>query len=359
MNRPGRGIRLRCVLLWTGVLCLCLGFPLRGQNRQTLRFMEYNVENLFDTIPSTDHKDADFTPQGTMQWTSPRYWAKLSRVSRVIASCGHEGIPPALVALVEVENDSVVSHLVHRTRLARWHYDCCITRSADVRGINVALLYQARWFRPLATHSLRVSPPSADLRPTRDVLHVTGLLPTMDTLDIMVCHWPSRKGGREAARYRDKVASSLRAYADSVMHMRLHPMLVITGDFNSYADEPVVCRSLGAVPWADEPPPEASSLFLMSASLRAGHGIRGTYKFRGEWNQLDHFVVNGSWLTAGSGHWTTHPSLCRIVDFPFLLEGMDSEGGPRPYRTYLGTYYHGGFSDHLPLVLDLVGADAP
>lgn len=359
MSRLAQGARLCGVLLWTGVVCLCLSLPVCGQNRQTLRFMEYNVENLFDTIPSSIHQDADFTPQGTMQWTSPRYWAKLNRVSRVIASAGHEGIPPIWVALVEVENDSVVSHLVHRTRLARWHYDYCITHSADVRGINVALLYQARWFRPLATHSLRVNPPSADMRQTRDVLHVVGELPSSDTLDIMVCHWPSRKGGREAARYRCLVARSLHTYADSVMHTRQHPRVIITGDFNSYADEPVVNRVLGAATLADEPSPAADSLFLMSASLRAGHGIRGTYKFRGEWNQLDHFVVNGGWLSTGSSRLSTHPSLCHIVDFPFLLEGMDSENGPRPYRTYLGTYYHGGFSDHLPLVLDLMVTDAP
>lgn len=70
-------------------------------------------------------------------------------------------------------------------------------------------------------------------------------------------------------------------------------------------------------------------------------------------------MVNGGWLSTGSSRLSTHPSLCHIVDFPFLLEGMDSENGPRPYRTYLGTYYHGGFSDHLPLVLDLMVTEAP
>lgn len=350
----------RCgIILCVVLLSLYAGLPVQGQHQQTLRFMEYNVENLFDTIPSGIHQDADFTPQGAMQWTSPRYWAKLTRLSRVIASAGHEGVPPAFVALVEVENDSVVSHLVRRTRLARWHYDYCMTHSSDVRGINVALLYQPRWFRLLATHSLRVSPPSAEMRPTRDVLHVVGILPSYDTLDIMVCHWPSRKGGREAARYRDKVAGSLRAYADSVMHTRQCPMLVITGDFNSYATELVVPHLLGAVPGADESAEAADSLFLMSASMQASQGIRGTYKFQGEWNQLDHFVVNGNCLPHGCSHWITLPSQCRIVDFPFLLEGFDSENGPRPYRTYLGTYYHGGFSDHLPLVLDLLERDAP
>mgnify|MGYP006378699983 FL=1 len=46
---------------------------------------------------------------------------------------------------------------------------------------------------------------------------------------------------------------------------------------------------------------------------------------------------------------------CRIFAFPFLLE---KTSGDNPVlqlnRTYLGSYYHGGTGDHLPLILELV-----
>jgi hypothetical protein len=43
----------------------------------------------------------------------------------------------------------------------------------------------------------------------------------------------------------------------------------------------------------------------------------------------------------------------RIVDLPFLLELDSNYGGTRPFRTYIGFKYHGGYSDHLPVWIDL------
>lgn len=34
-------------------------------------------------------------------------------------------------------------------------------------------------------------------RPTRDILHVMGQVASGDTLDVFVCHMPSRAGGEE------------------------------------------------------------------------------------------------------------------------------------------------------------------
>ena len=43
-----------------------------------------------------------------------------------------------------------------------------------------------------------------------------------------------------------------------------------------------------------------------------------------------------------------------IFDAGFLLEEDEKYYGKKPFRTYLGPRYHGGFSDHLPVYLDLV-----
>ena len=42
-----------------------------------------------------------------------------------------------------------------------------------------------------------------------------------------------------------------------------------------------------------------------------------------------------------------------IIDFPFLLEEDDKYGGTTPYRMYNGMRYKGGYSDHLPVLLEL------
>lgn len=355
------------------LLLLCLR-PWPAAQAQTAggasawRIMEYNVENLFDTLHTAPFADSEFTPQGSHQWGSRRYWAKLSRLSRVIAAASADQ-PPACVALVEVENDSVVSHLIRRTRLWRTGYRSIVTHSRDARGINVALIFQPALFRPVSHDSLRVPPTDEGLSFTRDVLHVAGQIQSGDTLDLWVCHWPSRRNGARSERYRNRVAALLRAHIDSVLLSRRHPMAIVTGDFNAFWPEPSISVHLGAR--LPEPSPQPRQLYLLSHAMQASGGISGTYKFQGEWNQLDNFLVSGSLLSASPSLDSSSPSLdsalplaesafrtsaarCRIVDFPFLLQGIGSEAGPRPFRTYLGPHYQGGFSDHLPLVLDFL-----
>ena len=95
---------------------------------ETFVFAEYNVENLFDTVHCEGKQDADFTPQGAYHWTHQRYRSKLRALARVIASFSDDK-PAALVALCEVENDSVVRDLAERTRLARMGYSYIVTNS--------------------------------------------------------------------------------------------------------------------------------------------------------------------------------------------------------------------------------------
>lgn len=341
-----------------------------GQGRwQRLRIMEWNVENLFDTLHASGRADDSFTPSGDHHWTEVRYWAKLGRLARTIAAAG-EAQPVDLVALVEIENDSVLSNLVRRTKLRRLGYEYLTTSSADVRGINVALLYQPHRFRPLGADTLRFDPSAGgNGRPTRDALHVTGLLASGDTLDLVIVHWPSKRGGRAADRYRLAVARRLALYADSLMTCRVRPALVMTGDCNASYPEAPLREGLGVkLPLnKGEALYDSRALYLLTHKLRGRDDVSGTYKFRGEWEQLDHFIVSGSLLMGGQNVDTvtrrgnaakgarlrTSPASCRLVDFPFLLQRERSGEGVRPYRTYLGTYYQGGYSDHLPIVLDL------
>lgn len=331
---------------------LILTCTLNAQVRERcFRIVQYNVENLFDTIPSPDKHDGDFTPDGKMKWDSRRYWAKLGRLSRVIAASG--GLTPAaVVTLCEVEGDSVVSDLTRKTRLRRLGYEYFVTHSADVRGINIALLYQPALFRPLHKDTLRVFPANPRTRISRDVLHVAGELACGDTLDLIVCHFPSRKGGRQASRYRMEVASATRAFADSIMRSRERANMVITGDFNAFFPEKVLMQGLRVTLPGERL--QENGLYLLSHGLQGEGEIEGTYKYQGQWNQLDHFVVNGRLLQQQEGQrLRTQTGNVKIIDFPFLLS-RNKGGNLYPLRTYLGTFYRGGYSDHLPVALDLI-----
>lgn len=380
----------RCPLLLALLFLLTLVPCARAQSsQQRFRAMSYNVENLFDTCHDVSFDDLEFLPSAERHWDSRRYRTKLARIANVIAAVGEES-PAELVALCEVENDSVVRDLVERTRLARLGYRFVMTHSRDPRGIDVALLYQPMRFRLLADTAYRMPRAPHSRRLTRDVLHVTGLLPTGDTLDVFVCHLPSRLG--HDASYRLTMAQRLRALADDVMHRRERGLALMMGDFNDEYRDASISRGIGAVPAAESSVPSNKSKassnkskafsnkskafsnkssdstnkssvstnkstastadwFVLSADLRAGNDIAGTYKYKGQWNELDQIIVSRSLLAPASPLHCTATS-CRIFAPAFLLEEDTSRGGVKPRRTYLGPVYHNGYSDHLPLVVD-------
>lgn len=359
-------------LWWAGILtglaCWLSSFLVLNA-QPSLRVMEYNVENLFDCAHDEGHDDSEFLPDGSHHWDSLRYRKKLTDLARVILAAGGP-VPVDLVALCEVENARVLDDLTQRTRLARLGYKYLVTESRDLRGLDVALLYLPEHFRILQADTLRIPYCPQRERPTRDVLCVSGCTVLGDTLDVVVAHFPSRRGGILLTEdYRMRVAGRIRQYADSVVDSRQHPCMVITGDFNDEPGDRSLAQVLGArAPVSREADnasrgTEATDGYVnLSAHLTASGGIAGTYKFQGKWNRLDHMIVNASLWHTGvlpasdrrRGKWKVAEDGCRILAFPFLLEREKEEWeSVHPYRTYMGPFHHGGTSDHLPLLLEL------
>ena len=319
-----------------------------GQHR-SFRIVSYNVENLFDTCHDAGFDDYEFLPQSDRAWGSRRYWKKQGDLSRVIAAASGPS-PVELVALCEVENDTVVRDLAKRTKLYRMGYEYLVTRSRDARGIDVALLYQPERFKVIKDSALRIPFDEKYGRYTRDIYHISGRLPNADTLDLVLNHWPSRRGGAKTTEdFRVSVGRFLRSYADSLLRIRQHPNLVFVGDFNDEYSNPSIAKGLGAVPLKEK---SEGNYVVLSAGMKAENHIRGTYKYRGDWNQLDQVIVNRDLLNR-KRRVHVAPRACRILSFPFLLEKDETHGGVKPRRTYLGPIYKGGISDHLPLMLEL------
>ena len=296
-----------------------------------LTFMELNCENLFDTRHDSLKNDLEFLPDGSYKWTPYRYWAKLNHLGQEIVA--QSDPVPDFVAMCEVENDSVMFDLTKRSLLRNAGYEYVMTSSPDERGIDVALLYQPASFALLHSHSIRIKP-LPDTRPTRDILYASGLLITGDTLHIFVVHAPSRRGGEQVSRpYRLQVASQLAEAVDSVYAISKDAKIIIAGDFNDYADSP-------ALQYLYE-----HHLINISSDAQGSHGAKATYRWHGEWRSLDQILCSPS-LAA-------RKQSSVIGDLPFLLEDDEKYGGKKPYRTYLGPRYLGGYSDHLPLVVQL------
>ena len=298
-----------------------------------LTFVELNCENLFDCKHDSLKNDTEFLPTAGRQWTPRRYWRKLDNIGRTIISCTPDTITyqlPDLVALVEVENDSVVNDLTHRSLLRSAGYEYVMTCSPDERGLDVALLYQPFSFQLLSFYPIRITPLQG-MRPTRDILYVTGRVITGDTLHVFVVHAPSRYGGeRETRPYRQQVAQRLMQSVDSLRSLSPDAQILVAGDFNDYQGD----ASLQYL--------ASQGLTHLSRSATGRHGARGTYRFQGLWASLDHIFTSPTLSAAAD--------TCYVNDAPFLLEPDEQYGGFKPRRTYNGFRYQRGFSDHLPLV---------
>jgi predicted extracellular nuclease len=312
--------------------------------------MFYNVENLFDTVDNPEKNDDDFLPGGFMNWTPWKYWEKQRNITRVITAVG--GMQsPALVGLAEVENDSVLYDLTRRSPLRAQQYKFIITDSPDRRGINVALLYQRHQFKLLEHNEYEIIFRNRNTRPTRNILHAVGEVINGDTLDVFVCHFPSRWGGqRETEPLRIEAAALLRQKVDSLFVVRQSANIIIMGDFNDYPNDRSMAQTLGAGRINNRP----DSYVLYNMFL---HRMReknfGTYKFQGQWGVIDHFIVSGN-LLKNNHSIQVKDREAHIFKADFLFEPDEAHGGRKPFRTNLGPRYIGGFSDHLPIYIDLV-----
>ena len=319
-------------------------FQLAAQ--QPFRIMEYNVENLFDCRHDSLKQDGEFLPSGVRGWNRFRFAEKVNKVAKVILAASGRQVPD-LVALCEVENDYCLRTLVRYSPLRDAAYEYVMTDSPDERGIDVALLYQPATFRMLEFRPIRIPLEQLGHRPTRDILHVSGRVISGDTLDVFVCHFPSRSGGQKRSEpYRLQAASCLKQAADSVRSVRQRPNIVITGDFNDYPSDRSLREVLGASRLGEDEVSCGRFYNLMDG--KPG----GTYRYKGEWNILDQMIVGGELLQDSSSVRTDYGK-ARILSFPFLLEEDETYGGETPFRMYRGMRYHGGYSDHLPLLLEL------
>jgi exonuclease III len=198
---------------------------------------------------------------------------------------------------------------------------------------------------------LRICSINKTYRPTRDILHVTGLLINGDTLDVFVCHFPSRSTGvKKTEPYRLFAAQILRNAVDSLFAIRFRPQIIVMGDLNDYPHDKSVTNVFAAV--APTPYIDRNRLYHLLAR-KAEKTDYGSYKYKGKWGLFDHLIVSGLLLNVENRFYTDE-SKADVARFPFLLIKDEKYGGVRPFRTYHGVNYEGGFSDHLPVYVDFI-----
>ncbi|MCK5839577.1 MAG: endonuclease, partial [Bacteroidales bacterium] len=320
---------------------------------ERFRIVFYNLENLFDTKNDSAIRDDEFTPDGIRAWNNFKFQKKIINTYKTIIAIG-EFDPPAVIGVCEIENRVVLQQLTLGTPLKKFNYKIIHRDSPDRRGIDVALLFRPSRFQPLFIKTIPINYPFDTLSRTRDILYVKGVALNSDTLHLFINHWASRYGGyMPTKRKREYIARQLRSATDSILNKNSQALIVVTGDFN---DEPwdESLRILTKQTQFNSKDGNRGLINLLEKKVRYKNS--GTIKWREYWQLFDQFLISFPLLNPNNKIFTRH-DLTRIFDAEFLLEEDNRYFGQKPFRTYGGYRYQGGFSDHLPIFLDLITTD--
>ncbi len=309
-----------------------------------VRVMFWNTENFFDIYDDSLKLDNEFLPSGIRVWTKDRYERKRNAVYKVIVAAG-EWSPPEIIGLCEIENGRILSDLLHGSPFSYYGYRYIHFESPDRRGIDVALLYDP--LRAEALESKAVNVKLSDGAPTRDILYARMRLYTGDTVSFFVNHWPSKYGGSGISEpLREDAAAALSAALSELFAERPGENVIIMGDLNDTPDSRPVTG------FTEKFLPSSGRQGIVNLSADYKGEPPGTIRFEGSWQLIDQVMVSSGLLSGEKGLLAGTGSF-RVFSPGFLLKTDEVYGGKKPNRTFSGFAYQGGFSDHLPVILDL------
>jgi predicted extracellular nuclease len=310
-------------------LSIFVAFSYQAQkNIRTIGF--YNVENLFDTIDGIND-DAEFLPNSKNEWNTAKYNEKLRHIDQVF----NEWKSPLIIGLCEIENRKVVQDIVRTySILDPKKYGIVHYESPDARGIDVALIYDSSTLKLEKSGNLRFTIPGREAPSSRDIVWGKFSL-NMDTIIAMVNHWPSRSGGQaESEPGRIEAAKTAKKFIDSLLTVNKNYKIVLMGDLN---DHP-----------SDIAPQMINSVLSPMITKESGE-FGGSHSYKDEWDVLDHIFVSKGFLKKKKIKVLKNSG--EIHSYKYLL--TEYKGKIVPFRTYGGSKYLGGYSDHLPVSIEV------
>jgi len=283
-----------------------------GQKNRAIAF--YNVENLFDTLDGPND-DAEFLPAAKNQWNAARYEEKLSHIREVLLAMNK----PLVCGFSEVENAGVVRAIIAQQKEFK-NYGVVHYESPDARGIDVAMIYDSTLLQLLASNHIRFILPG-ETKYKKQPFYV------------MLNHWPSRRGGTDESDEKRVAAAKIACnFIDSVQKANGYPIIFL-GDLNDHPENNA---------------PKLIDERLDPMITKESGPTKGTHFYNNEWGILDHIYVSANFIGKKNG---VIANSGQIHNFPFLME--EYKGNIQPKRTYAGSKYLGGYSDHLPVSIQL------
>lgn len=331
-----------------------------------IKIMQYNVENLFNTVHNPGKKDYEFlpadnpekthcqqTPNSTAclqtNWTKEKLAVRLNNLALVMEL---QGSLPDVLAIEEIESEDVVQMVARRLGYSNYVF----RDGPDNRGIDTAILFNHRKLNLLKWDSVPVRLPNNKV--TRDILVAVFSLVghPEQILAVMANHWPSLGSPNEFRIVAAQTLMSLIAQANR-LYGQQDLNIVALGDFNTLEkDSPNPVYDYVANPNWSLRLYDSLALFTAYKFPWANQMPPGTtfYPKDMTWNQFDKILVSRSLLNQRGLEMI--PSSFRIIAPPVMSRPLRENPQflmPRNFNQFSEDLRDQGFSDHYPVVLKL------
>lgn len=303
-------------------------------------FTFYNVENLFLPDVKPVHK-YDPTKSGLRNWDERKYSNKLFKIAHVFQLIKEEnGVLPFIIGLSEVSGRKVLEELVEmdpfNSQYGIVHYN-----SMDERKVDVAMLYDKSKVEVIDSETITfffeiTNKNTEYYDTTRDVLY-SKLKYKGEIINVFIAHLPSKREKDVNKPKRDFIMEEIRNRILNIVSSSSEH-IILCGDFNENPDDENLTNILYDNNHEKMLENPFSELFFT--------GNYSTFHYKSGL-LFDQIILSKSFFNDQNNEGVSFESAGIFKSEKISSRNKQFAG--RPFRTYAGTRYLGGYSDHFPV----------
>ncbi|ALR31305.1 MULTISPECIES: endonuclease/exonuclease/phosphatase family protein [Chryseobacterium] len=307
-------------------------------------FSFYNVENLFLPDPKPKHK-LDPTISGLRNWDERKYQNKLFKISHVFQLMKEEnGVLPFMIGLSEVSGRKVLEDLV-KLEPFNEEYGIVHYNSMDERKVDVALLYDKNKVEVIDSETITfffeiLKKNTGNYDTTRDVLY-SKVRYKGEIVNVFIAHLPSKREKDINKPKRAFILNEIRGRILNIVNEEKEHV-ILCGDFNENPDD----ENLVKILYDDVHGKVLENPFQQLFSTRN----YSTFHYKSGL-LFDQILLSKSFFDDNTALSFQEANIFKSEK----ISSRDRKFEGRPFRTYAGTRYLGGYSDHFPVFVKLKG----
>ena len=294
----------------------------------------YNVENLMVPV---SYK----VKGGLKNWDTKRYYNKLHKIAHVFEIVEEKkGKLPFIIGLSEIQGRKPLDELL---KLAPFNneYDVVHYESMDERGVDVALLYDKKKVEIIDSEPISFFFEITDEDPenfdtTRDVLFCK-LKFEEEILNVFVLHLPSKRDLDVNKPKRDYILKEIKEKAEVLIYN--NESVILMGDFNENPDDENLTKILY----------NAENIKNLINPFLELYNNKKYSTFHERFGLLFDQIIMSEDFINGKSKLKFHSA---EVFNDLKISNWDRKFKGRPFRSYAGTRYLGGYSDHFPVLVE-------